>query len=93
MIHSFKDKRTGELYRTGQVKKIDQELCKRATKALDRVNAATKLEDFYFPPSLKFHALQGFTPKRYSIRVNDQWRISFEWKEGAQQVLFEDYHS
>jgi hypothetical protein len=35
----------------------------------------------YFPPSNKFHKLQGFQPNRYAIRVSEQWRISFEWQD------------
>ncbi|OGG93435.1 MAG: hypothetical protein A2527_14770 [Candidatus Lambdaproteobacteria bacterium RIFOXYD2_FULL_50_16] len=92
MIYSFKDKTTQELFQKGHAKRLDKELCKKACKALDRVQAATRLEDFYFPPSLRFHALEGYTPKRFAIRVNDQWRISFAWDEGAHEVLFEDYH-
>ncbi len=68
-------------------------MAKKARKQLDRVNAATRLEDLYFPPSNHFESLTGFNPTRYSIRINKQWRISFEWQgNDAFNVLFEDYH-
>ncbi len=57
------------------------------------LNRAIQLEDLYFPPSNKFHALSGYEPARYAICIDKQWRITFEWHEGdAYNVLFEDYH-
>ena len=52
-----------------------------------------RIEDLYFPPSNKLHALQGFSPTRYAIWIDNRWRISFEWSgDRADEVLFEDYH-
>jgi toxin HigB-1 len=93
MIKSFSDKRTEALYDNGKYKKVDPALAKKAVKKIDQVKAATRIEDFYFPPSNHFEKLEGHNPTRYSIRVNDQWRISFEWQDSdAYNVLFEDYH-
>ncbi len=93
MIKSFRDNRTEDIFEGRNVRRIDQKLTKRVRRRLEYLNYATKLEDLYFPPSNKLHALQGFTPTRYAIRVNQQWRISFEWSENhAFDVYFEDYH-
>jgi proteic killer suppression protein len=43
------------------------------------LNAAKKIEDLYFPPSNKFHSLEGVKSPCYAIWINNQWRISFEW--------------
>lgn len=93
MIKTFSDKRTETLFDKGAYKKTDKALAAKAKKQLDRLNAATRLEDLYFPPSNHFESLEGHNPTRYSIRVNKQWRISFEWQDNdAHAVLFEDYH-
>ncbi|NQU64017.1 MAG: type II toxin-antitoxin system RelE/ParE family toxin [SAR324 cluster bacterium] len=93
MIKTFKDKRTEGLFEKGGYKKIEKALAKKITKQLDRLNVAGRLEDLYFPPSNHFEALEGFNPTRYSIRINMQWRISFEWLDNdAYNVVFEDYH-
>jgi proteic killer suppression protein len=93
MIKSFRDDRTEDIFEGRNVRRIDKKLAKRARIRLGYLNYATKLEDLYFPPSNRFHALQGFKPTRYAIRVNKPWRISFEWSENhAFDVYFEDYH-
>ena len=93
MIRSFSDRRTEALFRTGKFKNVPQALSRRAGKQLDRLNAAAQLEDLYFPPSNRFERLAGFNPPRYSIRVNRQFRITFEWDAGdAVNAAFEDYH-
>ncbi len=93
MIKTFLDKQTEALFNKGSYRKVDKVLAKKARKQIDRVNAAVRLEDFYFPPSNHFESLEGHNPTRFSIRINKQWRISFEWRENdAYKVLFEDYH-
>lgn len=93
MIKSFKGKITEPIFYNKRVKGLGLQLVKKAKRRLDFLDATVDLEDLYFPPSNKFHALEGFNPTRYSISVDRQWRITFEWKEGnAYEVLFEDYH-
>ncbi|MDR1010981.1 MAG: type II toxin-antitoxin system RelE/ParE family toxin [Opitutaceae bacterium] len=93
MIISFADETTMLLFRKTIPKGFRKDVVKQAGKRLDYLNAATKIEHMYFPASNKFHALNGFNPTRYSIWVNDKWRITFEWTEaGATNVQFEDYH-
>lgn len=93
MIKSFRDKRTEDIFNDRRVQRLDSTLAKKARRRLELLNAAVRLEDMYFPPSNHLHALEGFKPIRYAIRVNQQWRITFEWHEGdAFDVYFEDYH-
>jgi toxin HigB-1 len=93
MIGSFRDKRTRQIFDGDRVARMDKALLERARRRLQLLNAAAAIEDLYFPPSNKFKALEGYDPTRYAIRVNDRWRISFEWVGGSpQNVCFEDYH-
>ncbi|MCA9981597.1 MAG: type II toxin-antitoxin system RelE/ParE family toxin [Anaerolineales bacterium] len=93
MIKSFRDGKTEDIFRGRRVRRLDSKLAEKARRRLELLNAAVRLEDMYFPPSNQLHALQGFQPTRYAVRVNQQWRITFEWHEGdAFDVYFEDYH-
>lgn len=93
MIKSFADKQTEAIFHGSAIKKLDMTLIKKAKLRLEYLNAAVQLEDLYFPPSNKFHALQGYQPTRYAIRVNEKWRITFAWQNNhAFNVCFEDYH-
>jgi toxin HigB-1 len=94
MIRSFRDEKTEDVFHGRRVQRLDAGLAKQARRRLELLNAAVRLEDLRFPPSNRFHALQGYQPTRYAIWVNNQWRITFEWIEGvAFDVYFEDYHS
>lgn len=94
MIITFRDKTTRKIFDGEKIKAIDKTLAEKTRRRLQLINSAVKAEDLYFPPSNKFHALQGYDPPRYAIRVNNQWRISFEWHSdgNAYDVCFEDYH-
>jgi proteic killer suppression protein len=94
MIISFRDRKTEKLFNGEPVSKLNKKLAQKARRRLELLNAAQKIKDLYFPASNKFHALEGFNPKRYAIWVNKQWRISFIWEESnnAIDVYFEDYH-
>jgi len=60
---------------------------------LDRIDAAIDLENLRLPPSHRLEALQGTRQGQHSIRINDQWRICFVWKDGhAHSVEIVDYH-
>jgi proteic killer suppression protein len=60
---------------------------------LDRLNAATTIEDLRLPPSHRLEALRGDRSGQHSLRINDQWRICFEWRDGhAWNVEIADYH-
>lgn len=93
MINSFRNKDTETLFRTGKNKRLPPELIKRALRLLDRVDAAHDIKDLRIPPSNRLEKLQGHDPDRWSIRVNKQYRITFEWTGAdAEGVAFEDYH-
>jgi len=60
---------------------------------LNAVDAAVRLEDLRLPPSNWLEALKSERKGQWSIRINDQWRICFEWRSGnAEQVEIVDYH-
>ena len=91
MIKSFKDKEAEKIYnglRSAKLPGIIQDTARRRLKYL---NNAVYLEDLRVPPSNHFEALNG-RPGVYSIRINIQWRITFTWNDGAENVKIEDYH-
>ncbi len=93
MIRSFADRRTAALFIGQQGKGISSSLAERAKSKLALVNAALNLADLRSPPSNRLEALRGTRTGQYSVRVNDQWRICFVWREGdAYEVEFCDYH-
>ena len=60
---------------------------------LDRIDVAADLNDLKVPPSHRLEALRGDRKGQYSIRINNQWRICFEWRDGnAFEVEIVDYH-
>jgi proteic killer suppression protein len=96
MIRSFVDELTAALYRN-EVSRLTQAVAPglrlAAARKLHYLQAATRLGDLLVPPGNRLEALKGDQKGRYSIRVNNQWRITFVWKDGgAEQVAFVDYH-
>lgn len=96
MISSFGDRITEDLYHgilSKKVLKIEESIRTRAQRKLDILEYAINLEDISIPPSNNLEKLTGNLRGFYSIRVNDQYRIIFKWKDGnAFQVKFTDYH-
>lgn len=65
----------------------------RVRRRLAQIDAAERLEDLRVPPGNRLEALAGDRAGQHSVRVNDQWRICFEWTEGgAENVELVDYH-
>ena len=92
MIKSFKDKKTELLYNGARVKKF-QDFARQVEKRLRILDAADTLESLIYLPSNRFKALTGNRRGQYSIRINDQWRICFEWaNDGPENVEIIDYH-
>lgn len=80
--------RTGAL-----VRRIPADIRTAAVRKLDMINAAAELRDLRAPPGNRLEALKGNRQGMHSIRVNDQWRIVFRWKDGdAHSVSIVNYH-
>ncbi|NLT50579.1 MAG: type II toxin-antitoxin system RelE/ParE family toxin [Ignavibacteria bacterium] len=93
MIKSFADKETEELYFTGKSKKMNQVIIKTALRKLDYLNAAVSIKDLKVPPGNRLEALKGDLKGKYSIRINDQYRIIFYFEDvNAFEVEIIDYH-
>lgn len=93
VIASFADRDTEALFRRERVKRIDPRVQRVALRKLRYLDSAASLEDLRVPPGNRLEALHGDRTGRHSIRVNDQWRIVFTWRDGrAYDVLIEDYH-
>lgn len=92
MIQSFKCKDTEILFTTGKNKRWSS-LTKVVTRKLMMLHAAATLEFLKSPPGNRLEPLSGNRAGQYSIRINDQWRICFEWTaEGPTNVEIVDYH-
>ena len=92
MIKSFKDKKTQRLSEGHRVKKF-QTFALQAEKRLRILDAADSIESLMYLPSNKFKALTGKRQGQFSIRINEQWRICFEWSgDGPVNVEITDYH-
>ena len=93
MIKTFADKRTAALFAGYSVKGISNQIQRRARAKLLAVDAAKQLDDLRIPPGNRLEALHGDRREEHSIRINDQWRICFEWRAGtAWNVEVVDYH-
>ena len=91
MIKSFADKNAEAIFNGKYVKRMAQDLQKAIHRKLKYLNNAESTMDLRIPPSNHFEALAG-RDRYYSIRVNDQWRLTFSWNDGAENVAIEDYH-
>jgi len=94
MIVSYRDKRTRDFAAGKRVKKLSG-VQRSAYLKLERLEAAETLRDLAALPGNRFEALSGDRKGQYSIRINDQWRICFEWPEGATRpvnIEIVDYH-
>jgi len=94
MIVSFRDKRTREFAEGGRVKAFSG-FSRQAEMKLDQLEAATAVRDLAVLPGNRLEALKGDRKGQYSIRINDQWRICFEWPNrspGPVNVEIVDYH-
>lgn len=92
MIKSFRSRRTEALFKDGRAKAF-RSIRAVALRKLDMLDAATRLIDLRVPPSNRLEALKGDRKGQYSIRVNNQWRICFVWRDGhVHDVELVDYH-
>ena len=91
MIKSFKDKETEAIFNGERSRKLPGEIQTAARRKLLMLDAAAAPEDLLSPPENHFEKLEG-RPGFFSIRINIQWRVTFSWNEGAENVKIEDYH-
>ena len=94
MVVSYRDKRTRD-FASGKRVKAFSGIERSVRLKLDRLEAATSLQDLAALPGNRLEALKGERKDQYSIRVNNQWRVCFEWPEkspGPTNVEIVDYH-
>ena len=93
MIESFRDKRTAAVWAGELPKGFPADVANTARRKLRMLDAAMRLDDLRAPPGNRLEALRGDRAGQHSIRVNDQWRVCFVWREGvANEVEVTDYH-
>jgi toxin HigB-1 len=93
VIKSFRDAETEKIWRRIFSRKLPKDIQRIAKRKLDLIEAAGVLEDLRVPPGNRLESLAGSRKGQHSIRINDQWRICFRWKEGdAYEVEIVDYH-
>jgi proteic killer suppression protein len=93
VIKSFGDRSTERLFAREAVRRYPAELRRVMLRKLVAVDAAEAIDDLRVPPGNRLEKLHGNRAGQFSIRINDQWRICFRWKDGsAYDVEIVDYH-
>ncbi|RAR65046.1 proteic killer suppression protein [Paraburkholderia unamae] len=92
-IQNFYDRETALIWSGARSRRLPAEIQQVARRKLRMLNAAQDLADLRIPPANRLEALKGERAGQHSIRINDQWRICFEWHGGhAHDVEIVDYH-
>ena len=93
MIVSFRSKETEKIWKGNRVMKIPIDIQKIGRRKFRMLNNSQNIADLRIPPSNRLEKLSGNLNGFYSIRINKQWRIIFEWNNGnASEVEIIDYH-
>jgi toxin HigB-1 len=93
MIRSFADSETEKIWNFQRSRKLPQDIQRPALRKLIQLDSIEELQELRQPPGNRFEQLKGYTVLRYSIRINGQWRITFNWLDGAaDDVKIEDHH-
>jgi proteic killer suppression protein len=93
MIGSFADQETERVWEGSGSRRLPQAIQLVARRKLRMLAAAASLDDLRVPPANRLEALKGERRGQFSIRINDQWRICFRWRDGeAFEVAIVDYH-
>lgn len=93
MITSFGSKETEKIWNGERVAKLPLEIQAIGRRKLRMLNNSQNIADLRIPPSNRLEKLAGNLKEFYSIRINDQWRIIFQWNNGqASKVEIVDYH-
>jgi proteic killer suppression protein len=93
VIKTFKDSEAEKIYSRERSRKLPIHIQQTALRKLRMINNAKNVNDLRIPPANRLEKLSGNRTGQYSIRINDQWRICFAWKDGdATDVEITDYH-
>jgi proteic killer suppression protein len=96
VIQSFADETTADLFRernTRAARRIPRDIWRVAQRKLKAIDVAARIDDLKIPPGNRLEVLKGDQVGRHSIRINDQYRVTFQWEQGhAHEVRVEDYH-
>lgn len=93
MINSFKDPEAERVFALQVSRKLPRDIQQVALRKLRMLNNALTLNDLRIPPANRLEKLTGERAGQYSVRINDQWRICFEWRDGhVYEVEIVDYH-
>ena len=93
MIKLFKDSETEKIYNLTRSRKLPSDIQQIALRKLRMLNNAKTINDLRIPPANRLEKLIGNRAGQYSIRINDQWRICFDWRDdNAYNVEIVDYH-
>ena len=96
VIQSFADETTADLFRernTRAARRIPRDIWRVAQRKLKAIDVAARIDDLKIPAGNRLEALKRDQVGRHSIRINDQYRITFQWEQGhAREVRIEDYH-
>lgn len=93
MIQSFKCRETQKLFNGRFSSRLPQDIQRLAARKLEMLDGAGELDDLKSPPGNRLEALRGNRAGQHSIRINDQWRLCFTWRDSnAFDVEIVDYH-
>jgi proteic killer suppression protein len=93
MIQSFRDRETEKVFRREGTRRLPRDIQRMAQRKLAILDAAESLQDLRVPPGNRLEKLSGERNGQHSIRINDQWRVCFRWRElDAYDVEIADYH-
>jgi proteic killer suppression protein len=96
VIQSFGDDTTADLFRernTRAARRIPPDIWRVAQRKLKAIDVAVRIDDLKIPAGNRLEALKGDQAGRHSIRIKDQYRVTFQWEQGhAYEVRVEDYH-
>ena len=93
MIRTFKNRETEKIFKREYSKKYPSDIQNIALRKLRMLNRSMNINDLKVPPANRLEKLKGNRVGQYSIRINDQWRICFEWHQNdAFKVEIVDYH-
>lgn len=93
MILTFSDRETERIWLRERSRKLPSDIQQVARRKLRQLDGADRLDDMRAPPGNRLEELKGDRKGTYSVRINDQWRITFRWSDGgADDVRIEDYH-